>query len=395
MQCLRFVNGKKCSVNTVGASLSAVSCVVAFIAFIAEINSEGWQYRGKVWLDAPIERQVPFRDPKVVFVVVQTRPSPGWCRMLMTAVVTNVSVISIGMGGNYSHTIRANWLLNFLDDEGLHDDDVLVMFDGADTFFTDEINRKEMLDPFIKMSPPLPKFFNQTAIYRGDAWPPMLHMAEPDCYAPQLNITYNPQNESHWDRCARFYAMGLSEAKTFGAERLLGLPPPVRGHLNSGGIVGRVWAYKEAFNVYLKFRETSSKWWCDQTMWTILFIWSAGNATGVDPKYIIRRGIISLDYDKRYFYYPTAAYNTRAMIGHFTGNPHQWLRYLPKYFTRLPWYRNLAGNSTYRQSVVEALRNTTVITYKYTREKVLKSYEDVCNVEEMTDPDFVVDPLDK
>ncbi|RHW72450.1 expression site-associated (ESAG) protein [Trypanosoma brucei equiperdum] len=395
MRHLGFAGDKKRSMSIVGLFLFLLACVsvVATHANGSVLRSTGSE--GKVWLDAPTSRRVPFRNPRVIFVVVQTRPSPGWCRMLMTAVVTNVSVISIGMGGNYSHTIRANWLLNFLDDEVLHDDDVLVMFDGADTLFTDGIHRKRKLDHFIKMSPPLPTFFNQTAIYRGDAWPPMLHTAEPDCYAPQLNITYNPKNESHWDRCARFYAMGLSEAKSIGVERLLGLPPPVRGHLNSGGIVGRVWAYKEAFSVFLQLREASTEWWCDQSIWAALFIWSVGSATGVDPKYIIRRGIISLDYDKRYFYYPTDEYDTSSVLLHFTGAPDRWTHYFPEYFVRLPWYRNLMGNSTYRHNVVAALRNTSIITYNYTRERIVRKYEDICDVEQMTDPEFLVYPLNK
>ncbi|EAN82217.1 expression site-associated gene (ESAG-like) protein, putative, partial [Trypanosoma cruzi] len=74
----------------------------------------------------------PTREPRVALIVVQTDYSPGWCRMQVSSILSRASVTTIGMGANYTHTSRPSLLLDCITDEGLRDEDVVVVFDGGD-----------------------------------------------------------------------------------------------------------------------------------------------------------------------------------------------------------------------------------------------------------------------
>ncbi|PWU93957.1 putative expression site-associated gene (ESAG-like) protein [Trypanosoma cruzi] len=59
----------------------------------------------------------PTREPRVALIVVHTGYSPGWCRMQVSSILSRVSVTTIGMGANYTHTSRPSLLLDCITDE--------------------------------------------------------------------------------------------------------------------------------------------------------------------------------------------------------------------------------------------------------------------------------------
>ncbi|KAF5216173.1 hypothetical protein ECC02_011083 [Trypanosoma cruzi] len=130
----------------------------------------------------------PTREPRVALIVVQTGYSPGWCRMQVSSILSRESVTTIGMGANYTHTSRPSLLLDCIADEGLRDEDVVVVFDGGDTMFTGPLGIKQAVEDFVATTAPTVDAFNATAVHRGEAAAPLLFESDPVCYAPQMEL---------------------------------------------------------------------------------------------------------------------------------------------------------------------------------------------------------------
>ncbi|ESL05765.1 hypothetical protein TRSC58_06573 [Trypanosoma rangeli SC58] len=188
--------------------------------------------------------------PRAVFIVAQTSYSPGWCRMMLSAILSNVSVVSIGLGGKYKHSVRPAWLLDYMDDAGLRDEDVVVMFDGGDTFFTGPLGVKRAVEGFLATTAPSADAFNATAVHQGEATAPLLFESDPACWAPQIDLVVPLGPEDHFSRCFWYYERVWKAANSSPGQRLVRPPPWEYRHLAAGGMVGRVWAFREASKAY-------------------------------------------------------------------------------------------------------------------------------------------------
>ncbi|RNF02971.1 ESAG-like protein [Trypanosoma conorhini] len=249
--------------------------------------------------------------------------------MMLSAILSRVSLASIGFGGNYSHTVRISWLLNYMEEAGLRDEDVVVMFDGGDTFFTGLLAAKRAVEGFMTKTAPSADAFNATAVHRGEASAPMLFSAEPPCFAPQVDLVVQYGPEGDYERCCWFYERLWKAANSSADQRLVQSPPSGFRYLTAGGMVGRVWAIREASKAYASLLAKSDEWWCDQSIWALLFMWSVTQDPVVDPALRIRYGLLSLDYNNSFFLTPRKGLFGSPAIIHFPGAYTQWRKKLP------------------------------------------------------------------
>ncbi|CBH17047.1 expression site-associated gene (ESAG) protein,putative [Trypanosoma brucei gambiense DAL972] len=225
--------------------------------------------------------------PRVFFLVAETRYAPGWCRMIVSSILTNVSVATVGMGGWYGHVSRWLWLYRYLRQKKMSEGDVIVIFDGGDTVFTGEDVREEAVKHFLDTTPKIPEAFNETAILRGEMTPPMLFTAEKGCATPQLNIMVKPEGRSEFQNCKKLFDDAMDATRGVGVENILRVNESGRSYLNGGGVIARVWALKEALKVFFNLRRQSLIWLCDQTIWTIVLTWSVSRPKHVKPKLLL------------------------------------------------------------------------------------------------------------
>ncbi|ORC88800.1 expression site-associated gene (ESAG-like) protein, partial [Trypanosoma theileri] len=68
--------------------------------------------------------------------VAQSLRCHGWCRMLASAILSNVSVETVGYGRRYRHIYRAYWVMQYIEKERLRDSDVVVVYDASDSLLS-------------------------------------------------------------------------------------------------------------------------------------------------------------------------------------------------------------------------------------------------------------------
>ncbi|RNE96122.1 expression site-associated gene (ESAG-like) protein [Trypanosoma conorhini] len=345
--------------------------------------------QGGAWVRSPTAA------PRVVFVVAQTGYSPGWCRMMLSAIVSRVSVVSIGFGGNYSHTVRISWLLNYMEEAGLRDEDVVVMFDGGDTFFTRPLWAKEAVKDFLAKTAPSADAFNATAVHRGEASAPMLFSTEPKCWAPQVDLVVPSGPEEQYERCRWFYERLWKVANSSADQRLVQSPPSGFRYLTAGLMVGRVWAIREAFKAYASLLAKSDKWWCDQTIWALLFVWSVTQDPVVDPALRTRYGLLSLDYNNSFLLIPRYTPFGSPAIIHFAGPIYIWWRLLPIYLNYTDWFQPLRQSPTFAQEARDLLQTTTVAVFDVKGRESATRFSDVCSLKDVLDPQWLSRTLEK
>ncbi|KEG15048.1 expression site-associated gene (ESAG-like) protein [Trypanosoma grayi] len=234
---------------------------------------------------------------RVRFVVAQTRRSPGWCKMVASAILSNVSVATVGYGKKYSHMRRLFWVMEYIEEEGLQDRDIIVSYDGSDTLLTGALTVQRALKKFIATTAPTVDAFDAEAVRRGDATAPLLFTAEGNCYHPQLseNVKWGVSK----GRCISLYkraemnALGQKGAEAGGRRKRLHF-------LNAGGYVARVWALKRAFTAYRSLMGLK-RWWCDQSAWGMLYLWSITQNSSSANEARIPYGIVSLDFQNTFF----------------------------------------------------------------------------------------------
>lgn len=165
----RILHKRCCQVLLITASL----LLVPFILLSVSTGISLFQPPpSPVWRDKLSLLQA--HTPRVVFVVVQTHHSLGWCRMLLSSVLSNVTVITVGFGADYSHTARPQWVLDYINDVDLRDDDVVVVFGAADTFFTGPLSVQRAVKHFIATTAPTPAAFNAKKVHLGKATAPVI-----------------------------------------------------------------------------------------------------------------------------------------------------------------------------------------------------------------------------
>ncbi|EKF26027.1 expression site-associated gene (ESAG-like) protein [Trypanosoma cruzi marinkellei] len=244
--------------------------------------------------------------PRVVFLVSQTRKTPGWCRMLLTSLLSEVSVVSIGFGNRYSHVKRPFWILDYIDNERLRDEDVVVAFDGGDTFITGSFQVKQAVNRFLEATAPTAAVFNVTAVHRGEATAPLLFAAERPCFAPLMKFMISSGPKRRGKKCVWYYSKVWEAMNASADQRMVPFTSTEELFLNAGGMVGRVWAIREALKAYKKIFGLTDKWWCDQSIWALLYVWSLTQTTNVSLDFRIPYGILNLDYHHVFFKFLTA-----------------------------------------------------------------------------------------
>ncbi|ORC85472.1 expression site-associated gene (ESAG-like) protein, partial [Trypanosoma theileri] len=164
--------------------------------------------------------------------------------------MSNVSVVTIGIGMKYTHAKRPQWVLEYMEQEGLRDDDVVVVFDGGDTVFTGASRVQQAVDYFMAKTAPTAAKFDATAVQNGKATAPLLFAAHPLCSTPQLELVVTEGPRDSIEKCQWFYKSMFDVAESIPGQRIV----QTRGtyvYLNAGGYVGRVWALRTAFAAFV------------------------------------------------------------------------------------------------------------------------------------------------
>ncbi|EAN79130.1 expression site-associated gene (ESAG) protein, putative [Trypanosoma brucei brucei TREU927] len=333
--------------------------------------------------------------PRVFFLVAETRYAPGWCRMIVSSILTNVSVATVGMGGWYGHVSRWLWLYRYLRQKKMSEGDVIVIFDGGDTVFTGEDVREEAVKHFLDTTPKIPEAFNETAILRGEMTPPMLMAAENFCFTPQSHFMVKTPKSERAHQCSKLYNEAFVVSNRTGLRSILRANESGRSYLNGGGIIARVWALEEALKAFFNLRKKKFVWGCDQSMWALLLIWSITRPENIKPALLVRRGLISLDYETRYFLYPSKTMVMSGMILHFAGPVHVWKRTLPQYLSEINWYRALSNSSPKREASIRLLKNSTVEMYTFWGSRKDAKLSTVCPISNISDPSWLSGQLKK
>ncbi|CBH16065.1 expression site-associated gene 3 (ESAG3)-like protein, putative [Trypanosoma brucei gambiense DAL972] len=335
--------------------------------------------------------------PRVSYVVVQTRRSPGWCRMLLSSILTNVSVTTVGMGAVYIHAWRWTWIYNYMLRERMHEDDVIVIFDGGDTFFTETHLREDAMKYFLATTPSTPEKFNETEILQGAMTPPMLFTAEKGCYAPQMYIMtgVDPSKIPQRERCLNVYEEAFEASTRAGTQAILRKHESGRWHLNGGGVIARVWALREALDVFFALKRQSYKWWCDQSMWSLILAWSVSRPKHVQPVLLLRRGIMSLDYETRYFHYPHTTPIRTGVILHFPMPIVLWKNKMAKYVGETTWFRALRDSEGRQKTVADYLKTVYVDIRFVFGFKKWRKFSSVCSISDVVNPNWLSGVLRK
>jgi hypothetical protein len=79
----------------------------------------------------PPKRRLKTEDTQIRFITVQTKTSPGWCRLLQSAALSGIEVHNIGWGQDYAHRKRPAWILDWIQREQSTRAGAAVNADGA------------------------------------------------------------------------------------------------------------------------------------------------------------------------------------------------------------------------------------------------------------------------
>ncbi|PBJ75498.1 expression site-associated gene (ESAG-like) [Trypanosoma cruzi cruzi] len=237
--------------------------------------------------------------PRVVFVVAQTKPSQGWCQMMASALLSNVTVASVGFRQAYHHITRALWVWRYVESEGLRDDDVVVSYDGADTVFIGALAVQRAVRRFIDSTAPTFEAFDPEAVRRGEATAPLLFSAEGNCYHLQMT------NSHIWDvskgRCISAYKRFEEVLVSSKKAALAGRKNRRMHFLNAGGYVARVWALRRALVAYRALLRFGG-FWCDQSVWGMLYLGPSLPHIYASSEMRLPSGLMGLDFDNTFFF---------------------------------------------------------------------------------------------
>lgn len=197
----------------------------------------------------------------VYHITVQTKGSPGWCRMLLSAAMSGIEIHNIGWKHSYAHNKRPGWVLQWISQKGLKDDDIVIFNDGGDTVFSG-VPTTEMVRQFLR-------------IERGESesssggGPSLIFNAEANCYHQQAF------GGSAW---------GVKKGRCLTAYKRYN--PTVRSkfrYLNGGAWIGRVRAIRQVLGEVKAIFDRDSSLWCDQSMYgKLLLSGKYSNILGLD-----------------------------------------------------------------------------------------------------------------
>jgi hypothetical protein len=210
---------------------------------------------------------------RIHFITVQTGPSPTWCRMLLSAALTDssITVVNLAWGARYAHIKRPQWILQYLSD--LPPTDVVLFADGGDTIYTG-IPAANIHKRFSDSTSASADAFSHEQVARGLQLSPVLFNAEANCYHQQ---TFQGSWGSKKGKCLSAYKRydpNITSKYRF---------------LNGGGWIARVWAARQVFQAAVDIIKKDSHWWCDQSVFGGLLL--SGTL----------RGILGLDTSNKFF----------------------------------------------------------------------------------------------
>ena len=208
--------------------------------------------------------------PRLFIITVQTKPSPGWCKMLLSHFLTNSArsdgaqpvVINLGWGEAYGHAKRPAWILQWLEEAKLRDEDVVLFADGSDTVFTG-VPRQEILKRFVSATLATKQLASGGGAQPG--FPALLFNAEANCFHQQ---TFSGPWGVKKGRCILAYDELHNQwsTTTMNSSVVQGMRSKFR-YLNAGAWIGRVWAVREVFGeAGRRIAAGKGKFWCDQSV---------------------------------------------------------------------------------------------------------------------------------
>lgn len=94
----------------------------------------------------------------------------------------------------------------------------------------------------------------------------------------------------------------------------------------------------------------SSGWWSDQSNYNPLLICSAIQEEAVGQEFVLKRGMIGLDYEEHLFSIPVSGPITEAAFLHLVGNA-LWKERAKEIMTNLTWFYKFASKEFINQNL--------------------------------------------
>lgn len=235
------------------------------------------------------------------FITVQTGASPTWCRMLLSAQLSGVTVHNLAWGHKYAHSKRPRWILDWIAERrqkhGLRSGDVLMFGDGGDTLFSG-VPLHEVQARFVAVTESSEEEWNATATAEGRQFSTANAQALGSCVAPARGGSPSAPLPA---KCRHAPVIFNAEANCYHQQAFKGSWGPKKGrclaaykrrdpkvtsryrYLNAGAWIGRVWAVEKVFSVAKRIIDSDSSIWCDQSVMGAMYLTDAtGGAMGLD-----------------------------------------------------------------------------------------------------------------
>ncbi|KAH9601054.1 hypothetical protein LSM04_008633 [Trypanosoma melophagium] len=318
--------------------------------------------------------------------------------MLFSSFLSNVTVVTIGLGKNYTHIDRPQWVLDYVNHAGLRDEDVLVVFDGGDTFFTGPRKIQRALAHFIATTAPTAASFDPAAVRHGDATAPILFTCDAPCFMPQIRLLLHEKTRNSIVQCLSFYRRMWMAANAFPNQRLVRGPGTTYRYLSAGGLVARVWALRAATPFYYRVmsKVKRRRWWCDNTIWSFVYVWSIWQNPKIHKGLRLQYGMVSLDYNHSFFLAPHEGVDAVPAIFHLPGPLSRWTLDLPRLINLTSWVHDWNRSShSFVFGVRRSFPNTLVKVYNTSGHTNFYRYGDICPVKQVTRLDWLTSPQPK
>ncbi|ORC85482.1 ESAG-like protein [Trypanosoma theileri] len=285
--------------------------------------------------------------------------------------------------------------MEYMEQEGLRDDDVVVVFDGGDTVFTGASRVQQAVDYFMAKTAPTAAKFDATAVQNGKAVAPLLFAAHHMCFTPQLELVVTEGPGDFVKKCQWFYKSMFDVAESIPGQRMV-RSKGLQIYLNAGGYVGRVWALRTAFAAYAGVAAMHRNWTCDQSIWAPLQVWSILQKPEVPSHLRLPYGIMSLDYNHQFFYNARKKHPAFSAILHFPGRILAERRFLPRYIRSTTWFHELQQDARLLEETRRLLRDAKLVKVRGADGLThTHHYGRVCSVEDALNTTWLMSPLEK
>ncbi|CCD11578.1 hypothetical protein, unlikely [Trypanosoma congolense IL3000] len=124
---------------------------------------------------------------------------------MLSAIMNKIEIVTIALGALYIHEKRPRWIMEYVENEMLKDEDIIISVDGSDTIVTERENFDRSVEYFTDVSAATEQDFSSDAVMKGIQISPIIFLADPHCYAPQLDNIIDSMHKEHEARCHWFY----------------------------------------------------------------------------------------------------------------------------------------------------------------------------------------------